>query len=66
MACVSSLLYYEYNFFKKQSHKMIELQEDYRTYIGAVNKILRDYNKIKEKIEELNYSRDNKIKKKRC
>jgi len=47
-------LFYEYRFFKKQSEKLIELQEDYRTYVVAVNKILKDYNRVKEKLEELN------------
>jgi len=53
MSAVSCFLFYEYRFFKKQSEHLLELQEDYRTYIGAVNKILRDYNKVKEKVEEL-------------
>lgn len=49
---MSYFLCYEYRFFKKQSGKLLELQEDYRTYVGAVNKILSDYNKVKEKLEE--------------
>jgi len=53
MAVISSFLFYEYCFFKKQSDMLLELQEDYRTYIGAVNRILRDYNAIKEKMEDL-------------
>lgn len=52
MSVMSCFLCYEYIFFKKQSGKLLELQQDYRTYIGAVNKILRDYNKIKENLEE--------------
>jgi len=60
MVAVSCFLYYEYSFFKEQSSKLIELQDDYRTYIGAVNKILIDYNKVKEKIEEQSLSFDNK------
>ncbi|MFC1843160.1 M23 family metallopeptidase [Candidatus Dependentiae bacterium] len=52
LCVLSCFLYYEYSFFKKQSSKMLELQQDYRTYIGAVNKILSDYNTVKEKLEE--------------
>jgi len=33
---------------------LLELQEDYRTYILAVNKILKDYNRVKEELEEIN------------
>lgn len=51
MLITSISLYFEYSFFKKQSNNMIELQEDYRTYIGAVNKILVDYNRVKEELE---------------
>lgn len=50
---VTGLLIHEYRFFKKQSEKMIEMKEDYRTYILAVKKILHDYNKNKERLEEL-------------
>ena len=32
---------------------MLELQEDYRAYVSAVNKILHDYNKTKEKLDFL-------------
>jgi len=53
MSAISCFLLYEYRFFKKQSDNLLELQEDYRTYIGAVNKILSDYNKVKEKVDEL-------------
>ena len=54
MSAISCFLFYEYRFFKEQSEALLELQEDYRTYIGAVNKILSDYNKVKERVEELN------------
>ncbi len=49
----TGLLMYEYHFFKSQSEKMIEMKEDYRTYILAVKKILHEYNKNKERLEEL-------------
>lgn len=52
MLVTSYFLYFEYSFFKKQSNNMLELQEDYRTYIGAVNKILVDYNRVKEELEK--------------
>lgn len=51
MIVTSGFLYFEYSFFKKQSSNMLELQEDYKTYIGAVNKILVDYNRVKEELE---------------
>ncbi len=40
-------------YFKKQSERLVELQEDYRTYMLAVNKILQDYNKTKEQLDIL-------------
>lgn len=52
MVLTTCFLYVEYNYFKKQSESMIELQEDYRTYICAVNKILVDYNRVKEELEQ--------------
>ncbi len=55
--CIATwLLFSEYFFFRKQSEKLIELQNDYRTYISAVNKILHDYNKTKEKLDILETS----------
>jgi len=64
MFCVSTLLMSEYLFFKKQSKKILELQNDYRTYVLAVNKILRDYNKIKEEIDSSSNLLDEDKKKK--
>ena len=55
MSALSCFLCYEYSYFKKQSEKLLELQEDYRTYIGAVNKILSDYNTVKAKMNEPQY-----------
>ena len=34
------------------------MQDDYRTYVSAVNKILHDYNKTKEKLDILTASKD--------
>lgn len=31
---------------------MIRLKDDYRNHLVAVNKVLHDYNKIKERVEE--------------
>jgi murein DD-endopeptidase MepM/ murein hydrolase activator NlpD len=42
-------LFVEYKFFKEQATKMIELQEEYRSYIVAIKKVLQDYNSLKEK-----------------
>lgn len=53
LCSVTWLLLSEYLFFKKQSDRFLELQEDYRTYILAVNKILQDYNKTKEELDIL-------------
>lgn len=49
----SGFLIHEYHFFKQQSQRMMEIKEDYRTYVLAVKKILHDYNKTKERLEEL-------------
>lgn len=48
-----TLLLHEYRFFKEQSARVIEVKEDYHTYVLAVKKILHDYNKNKERLEEL-------------
>ena len=53
MSVISVLLFSEYIYFKKQSEKFLTLQEDYHTYIMAVNKILQDYNRTKERLEEI-------------
>jgi murein DD-endopeptidase MepM/ murein hydrolase activator NlpD len=47
------LLIHEYRFFKHQAEKMLVAKEDYQTYVLAVKKILHDYNKTKERLEEL-------------
>jgi len=53
MSLVTGMLLFQYRFFKKQSDKLLELQDDYRTYMLAVNKVLHDYNKTKEKLDIL-------------
>lgn len=44
---------HQYLYFQKQSEKLLVLQEDYRTYMLAVNKILQDYNRTKEQLDLL-------------
>lgn len=53
MVITTALLIVEYFYFKDQSAKMIEMKEDYRNYVVAVKKILNDYHKTKERLEEL-------------
>lgn len=53
MLLTSLLLIKEYFFFKTQSEKMFEIKEDYRNYVVAVKKILNDYHKNKERLDEL-------------
>lgn len=45
---ICSLLIYEYFYFKYQAKKLLEMKEEYRTYLVAVRKIVDDYNQIKE------------------
>ena len=47
------LTMYQCRFFKQETEKMIQLQDDYRNHLVAVNKVLQDYNKIKERLEAL-------------
>jgi len=42
---------------------MIDLQEDYRNYLLAVKKVLHEYNKTKERLDELEAAWDNEKKK---
>ncbi|MCX5922614.1 MAG: M23 family metallopeptidase [Candidatus Dependentiae bacterium] len=53
LCSLTSVLLYEYRFFKIQTEKMLELKEDYRNYVLAVKKILHDYNRTKVRLEEL-------------
>lgn len=47
------LLISEYRFFKSQSAQMLELKDEYRNYVVAVKKILSDYYKTKERLDEI-------------
>ncbi|MDR3551031.1 MAG: M23 family metallopeptidase [Candidatus Babeliales bacterium] len=50
---LSIMLVFEYRFFKRETQKMLNAQDDYRNYVLAVKKILHDYNKTKARLEEL-------------
>lgn len=50
---IAGLLFVEYRFFKSETEKMLALKEDYRNHLLAVNKVLQDYNKNKERLEAL-------------
>lgn len=55
--CLSVVIVvYQCSFFKQETEKMIELQDDYRNHLVAVNKVLQDYNKTKERLELLEAS----------
>ncbi len=43
---LSILLYAEYRFFVKQADKMVELKQEYQSYIVALKKVLHDYNTL--------------------
>ncbi len=49
----SLLLITEYRFFCTQSERVVEMKEEYRTYLVAVKRVLGDYAKAKERIDEL-------------
>lgn len=53
LAGITGLLIVEYRFFNAEAHKMIALQEDYHNHLIAVNRVLEEYNKTKERLEEL-------------
>lgn len=53
LCLLSIMLVFEYRFFKRETQKMLNAQEDYRNYVLAVKKILHDYNKTKARLEEL-------------
>ncbi|MDZ4123964.1 MAG: M23 family metallopeptidase, partial [Hydrogenophaga sp.] len=50
---LSLLLFFEYRFFCTQSERVVEMKEEYRTYLVAVKRVLGDYAKAKERIDEL-------------
>ncbi len=65
MICIATLLFKEYLYFCQQSQKLLELQNDYRTYTLAVNRILQDYNKAQEKLDMINMNKNHTKKKRR-
>lgn len=53
LCAVLALLISEYRFFRQQSAQMVELKEDYRNYVVAVKRVLSDYYKTKERLDEI-------------
>jgi murein DD-endopeptidase MepM/ murein hydrolase activator NlpD len=53
MSIFTILLFMEYRFFKQQSEQLVMLKEDYQNHLMAVNKMLQDYNKTRERLETL-------------
>lgn len=51
MTFITVLLFSEYRFFAVQAEEMISLKEEYQAHLLAVNRVLQDYNKTKEKLE---------------
>ncbi|HZW61849.1 MAG TPA: M23 family metallopeptidase [Candidatus Babeliales bacterium] len=51
MVFVTVLLFVEYRFFAIQAEQMIALKEEYQAHLIAVNRVLQDYNKTKERLE---------------
>lgn len=43
---MSILLFAEYRFFVQQADKMLELKQEYQSYIVAIKKVLHDYNTL--------------------
>ena len=58
---VCVLLMHEYFFFKHQAEKLLELKEEYRSYVVAVKKIVDEYNQAQE---QDNSTQENSEKKK--
>ncbi len=51
LSVASIALVVQYRYFCDQTNKLIEVKEEYRTYLGAVKKILHEYNKMKEQLD---------------
>ncbi|KKP35669.1 MAG: Peptidase, M23 family [candidate division TM6 bacterium GW2011_GWF2_32_72] len=51
------ILFEEYCFFREQSDKMIELKVQYKDYLRAFKNILEDYDRVKERLKELEESK---------
>ncbi len=50
---VTIALFLEYRFFHQQAQKMVAVREEYQDHLVAMHKIIQEYNKTKERIEEL-------------
>ena len=49
VTAVCSLLMYEYFYFKNQAEKLLQLKEEYRSYVVAVKKIVDEYNEMQDR-----------------
>lgn len=63
MSGIVALLFMEYRFFKHEAVKMIALKEDYQNHLVAVNRVLQEYNKTKERLEQLEGAQEGEKKK---
>lgn len=59
MSLFTILLCIEYRYFKQQTEQMLLLKEDYQNHLMAVNKVLLDYNKTRERLELLESEKKN-------
>jgi len=50
---ITIALFLEYRFFHQQAQKMLMVREEYQNHLVAMHKIIQEYNKTKERIEEL-------------
>lgn len=48
-----AMLIFETRFFYVQACTLCELKEDYRSYTASVKKMLKDYNRTKERLDML-------------
>lgn len=48
MVCVTSLLVYEYRYFKTKVSQLEELKEDYTTYLLTLKKLILEYDRAKD------------------
>jgi len=56
MCALTFSLFMQYRFFCDQANNMIAAKEDYQTHLVAVKRVLQEYNKMKEQIEQLQAS----------
>lgn len=63
MSLLVGLLGVEYSHLRQSTNRIVEIQEEYQTYIIAFRKILRDYQRLKEGEEETASEEDDEKKK---